>query len=147
VRGLAQRSATAAKEIKALIDTSIQKVAAGTTLTNSAGVTMDQVIESVCRVSQVMGEISNSTREQSSGIGQVNEAVIKIDDITQQNAALVEQAAAAAGNLAQQARCVSQAMAVFKLQQLPGGLRGARPVGGQPSRPPVSSKPQLRLPA
>ncbi|MYN38178.1 PAS domain-containing protein [Duganella sp. FT109W] len=147
VRGLAQRSATAAKEIKELIDTSIQKVQAGTTLTNNAGVTMNQVIESVCRVSQVMGEISNSTREQSSGIGQVNEAVIKIDDITQQNAALVEQAAAAAGNLAQQARCVSQAMAVFKLQQLPGGARGARPVGGQPSRPQVNSKPQLRLPA
>ncbi|QJD90759.1 PAS domain-containing protein [Duganella dendranthematis] len=146
VRGLAQRSATAAKEIKELIDTSIQKVAAGTTLTNNAGVTMDQVIESVCRVSQVMGEISNSTREQSSGIGQVNEAVIKIDDITQQNAALVEQAAAAAGNLAQQARCVSQAMAVFKLQQLPGA-RLVRPVGGQPSRPQVTGKSQLRLPA
>jgi aerotaxis receptor len=145
VRGLAQRSATAAKEIKELIDTSIQKVAAGTTLTNNAGVTMNEVIESVCRVSKVMGEISNSTREQSSGIGQVNEAVIKIDDITQQNAALVEEAAAAAGNLAQQARCVSQAMAVFKLQQLPGGARSARPVGGQPSRPPVSSKPRLQL--
>jgi aerotaxis receptor len=145
VRGLAQRSATAAKEIKELIDTSIQKVAAGTTLTNNAGVTMNEVIESVCRVSKVMGEISNSTREQSSGIGQVNEAVIKIDDITQQNAALVEQAAAAAGNLAQQARCVSQAMAVFKLQQLPGGARSARPVGGQPSQPPVSSKPRLQL--
>jgi len=116
VRGLAQRSATAAKEIKALIDTSIEKVQAGTSLTNSAGRTMNEVIESVCRVSEVMGEISNSTREQSNGIGQVNQAVILIDDITQQNAALVEQAAAAAGNLAQQTRCVSQAMAVFKLQ-------------------------------
>ena len=116
VRGLAQRSATAAKEIKALIDMSISKVQAGTVLTNSAGVTMGEVIESVSKVSQVMGEISNSTREQSTGIGQVNQAVIQIDDITQQNAALVEQAAAAAGNLAQQTRCVSQAMAVFKLQ-------------------------------
>jgi aerotaxis receptor len=76
-------------------------------------------------VSKVMGEISNSTREQSSGIGQVNQAVIKIDDITQQNAALVEQAAAAAGNLAQQTRCVSQAMAVFKLQRrAPAARRG-----------------------
>ncbi len=146
VRGLAQRSATAAKEIKELIDTSIQKVQAGTTLTNNAGVTMSEVIESVSRVSRVMGEISNSTREQSSGIGQVNEAVIKIDDITQQNAALVEEAAAAAGNLAQQTRCVSQAMAVFKLQG-PGHARPDRPVGGAPSQPPVSSKPRLQLQA
>nr|WP_315256478.1 methyl-accepting chemotaxis protein [uncultured Duganella sp.] len=145
VRGLAQRSATAAKEIKALIDTSIQKVQAGTTLTNSAGVTMNEVIESVCRVSKVMSEISDSTREQSTGIGQVNEAVIKIDDITQQNAALVEEAAAAAGNLAVQARCVSQAIAVFKLQQNASSAQRARPVGGQPSRPPVSNKPQLQL--
>ncbi|WP_432381001.1 methyl-accepting chemotaxis protein [Duganella sp. P38] len=144
VRGLAQRSATAAKEIKELIDTSIQKVQAGTTLTNSAGVTMNEVIESVSRVSRVMGEISDSTREQSTGIGQVNEAVIKIDDITQQNAALVEEAAAAAGNLAQQARWVCQAIAVFKLQQSHSAQR-ARPVGGQPSRPPVSSKQQLQL--
>ncbi len=137
VRGLAQRSATAAKEIKALIDTSIEKVQAGTSLTTSAGQTMNEVIESVARVSQVMGEISNSTREQSDGIGQVNQAVIKIDDITQQNAALVEQAAAAAGNLAQQTRCVSQAIAVFKLQH----------GGAAPKRPLVvaSNKPRLQL--
>ncbi|MRW91108.1 PAS domain-containing protein [Duganella sp. FT80W] len=147
VRGLAQRSATAAKEIKELIDNSIQKVQAGTALTNSAGVTMDQVIESVCRVSQVMGEISNSTREQSSGIGQVNEAVIKIDDITQQNAALVEQAAAAAGNLAQQARCVSQAMAVFKLQHAGGGGVALAPKRRPPAAAPraPASKPSLQL--
>jgi aerotaxis receptor len=146
VRGLAQRSATAAKEIKELIDTSIQKVQAGTTLTNSAGVTMNEVIESVCRVSKVMGEISDSTREQSTGIGQVNEAVIKIDDITQQNAALVEEAAAAAGNLAVQARFVCQAISVFKLQQnANAAARRTRPVGGQPSRPPVDSKPRLQL--
>ncbi|WP_343730504.1 methyl-accepting chemotaxis protein [Duganella sp.] len=137
VRGLAQRSATAAKEIKALIDTSIEKVQAGTSLTNSAGQTMSEVIESVARVSRVMGEISNSTREQSDGIGQVNQAVIRIDDITQQNAALVEQAAAAAGNLAQQTRCVSQAIAVFKLQQ--GGAAPRRPAL------PANDKPRLQL--
>jgi len=119
VRGLAQRSATAAKEIKTLIDMSISKVQADTALTNSAGVTMGQVIESVSKVSRVMGEISHSTREQSNGIGQVNQAVIQIDDITQQNAALVEQAAAAAGNLADQTRYVSQAIAIFKLQHSP----------------------------
>ncbi|WP_373989941.1 methyl-accepting chemotaxis protein [Duganella sp. BuS-21] len=140
VRGLAQRSATAAKEIKALIDTSILKVQAGTTLTNSAGLTMTEVIDSVSRVSKVMGEISNSTREQSDGIGQVNQAVIKIDDITQQNAALVEQAAAAAGNLAQQARCVSQAMAVFKLQQVAGAG-----VKRQPAQVKAANKARLQL--
>ncbi|HWW68354.1 MAG TPA: methyl-accepting chemotaxis protein, partial [Duganella sp.] len=142
VRGLAQRSATAAKEIKTLIDISISKVRAGTVLTNSAGVTMGEVIESVDKVSQVMGEISNSTREQSTGIGQVNEAVIQIDDITQQNAALVEQAAAAAGNLAQQTRCVSQAMAVFKLQD---AKRSARPPSAAAPKPPEKSS--LRLAA
>ena len=148
VRNLAQRSATAAKEIKTLIDQSIQKVQAGTALTNSAGVTMSKVIESVDRVSRVMEEISNSTREQSDGLNQVNQAVIQIDDITQQNAALVEQAAAAAGNLAQQTRCVSQAMAVFKLQ---GGLAQrpavlARPVAMAPApAPKLASKPKLKL--
>jgi aerotaxis receptor len=140
VRSLAQRSATAAKEIKVLIDLSIQKVQAGTVLTNSAGVTMNQVIESVDRVSRVMEEISNSTREQSDGINQVNQAVIQIDDITQQNAALVEQAAAAAGNLAQQTRCVSQAMAVFKLQ---GGV-AVRRAAVAPA-PLAAAKPRVRL--
>ncbi|MYN18741.1 PAS domain-containing protein [Rugamonas sp. FT107W] len=137
VRNLAQRSATAAKDIKILIDQSIEKVQAGAALTSSAGVTMNQVIESVDRVSRVVEEISNATREQSDGIVQVNQAVIQIDDITQQNAALVEQAAAAAGNLAQQTRCVSQAMAVFKLR---GGQVVRRPVAA-PARP----KPKLKL--
>jgi aerotaxis receptor len=136
VRALAQRSATAAKEIKTLIDMSISKVQAGTVLSNSAGVTMGEVIESVGKVSQVMGEISNSTREQSDGIGQVNQAVIQIDDITQRNAALVEEAAAAAGNLAQQTRCVAQAMAVFK-------LHNARRAASAPARPPARARPKL----
>ena len=115
VRALAQRSAAAAKEIKELISASMEKVQAGAVLTNSAGVTMNEVIAAVSRVTQVMDEISNATQEQSDGIGQVNLAVIQIDDITQRNAALVEEAAAAAGNLALQTRCVSQAIAVFKL--------------------------------
>jgi aerotaxis receptor len=138
VRNLAQRSASAAKEIKSLIDDSLQKVQAGTALTNTAGQTMGEVIESVRRVSQVMSEISDSTREQSTGIGQVNQAVIQIDDLTQQNAALVEQAAAAAGNLAEQTRCVSQAMAVFKLK---GDSHAA------PERAPSAGKPHLQLAA
>jgi aerotaxis receptor len=127
VRNLAQRSATAAKEIKTLIDASILKVRAGAELTSSAGLTMSQLMESVGQVSRVMEEISNATREQSAGIVQVNQAVVQIDDITQQNAALVEQAAAAAGNLAQQTRCVSQAMAVFKLRQVAAAPRSAPP--------------------
>ncbi|MYN46373.1 PAS domain S-box protein [Pseudoduganella sp. FT93W] len=122
VRALAQRSAGAAKEIKELINASMEKVQAGTQLTSNAGTTMHQVIEAVSRVTQVMDEISNATQEQSDGIGQVNLAVIQIDDITQRNAALVEEAAAAAGNLAMQTRCVSQAIAVFKLNE----VRGAR---------------------
>jgi aerotaxis receptor len=142
VRNLAQRSATAAKEIKVLIDVSIERVKAGAVLTDSAGVTMTELIASVGRVSQVMEDISHATREQSAGIGQVNQAVIQIDSITQQNAALVEEAAAAAGNLAQQTRCVSQAMAVFKLQ---GGL-AQKYVPAAPSRPGVRvAKPRLKL--
>jgi aerotaxis receptor len=117
VRALAQRSATAAKEIKELIDQSIDRVATGSQLTSSAGTIMAEVISSVARVKAVMNEISHTASEQSLGIGQVNQAVASIDDITQQNAALVEQAAAAAGNLAQQTQCVAQALAVFKLQQ------------------------------
>jgi aerotaxis receptor len=116
VRALAQRSAGAAKEIKALIDNSIDKVNAGTELTGNAGRIMADVIASVDQVKQVMREISETTKEQSLGIDQVNQAVASIDDITQQNAALVEQAAAAAGSLAQQTRCVAQAIAVFKVE-------------------------------
>ncbi|GGY51411.1 methyl-accepting chemotaxis protein [Pseudoduganella albidiflava] len=124
VRALAQRSAAAAKEIKTLIDQSIDKVDAGTQLTGSAGTIMAEVIASVAQVKQVMNEISNTATEQSLGIGQVNEAVASIDDITQQNAALVEQAAAAAGELVEQTRCVAQAIAVFKVQA--GGAAGTR---------------------
>ena len=118
VRNLAHRSATAAREIKQLIDVSIAKVDAGARLTGNAGATMEQVIESVRRVSAVMDEIHTATQEQSRGIGQVNQAVVQIDDITQQNAALVEQAAAAANSLVRQAAWVAQAMAVFKLQEI-----------------------------
>ena len=118
VRSLAQRSATAAKEVKQLIDSSIAKVDAGARLTNNAGATMSEVIESVGRVTRVMDEIHNATQEQSRGIGQVNQAVVHIDDITQQNAALVEQAAAAASSLARQAEWVAQAIAVFKLKEI-----------------------------
>ena len=142
VRNLAHRSASAAKEVKQLIDLSIEKVNAGTVLTGSAGATMSEVIRSVSRVSSVMDEISTATREQGNGIVQVNQAVIQIDDITQQNAALVEQAAAAAASLAQQTECVAQAMAVFKLRELaalpmPPDLERGRPPGGRPASAPA----------
>lgn len=115
VRALAQRSAQAAKEIQSLIDLSLEKVNAGTQLTNSAGSTMSDVIYSVQKVTHVMDEIANSTREQVQGIQEVNQAVVSIDDITQRNAALVEEAAAATGSLAEQSRSICQEMAVFHL--------------------------------
>jgi aerotaxis receptor len=118
VRNLAHRSASAAREIKQLIDVSIEKVDAGARLTGNAGASMEQVIQSVSRVTAAMDEIHTATQQQSRGIGQVNQAVVHIDDITQQNAALVEQAAAAANSLVRQAAWVAQAMAVFKLQEI-----------------------------
>ena len=119
VRSLAQRSATAAKEVKHLIDHSIATVNAGSVLTSNAGATMTEVIASVARVTEMMDEISSTTREQNQGIGQVNQAVIHMDGITQQNAALVEQAAAAATNLAQRTDSVAQSISIFKLKASP----------------------------
>ena len=131
VRSLAQRSATAAKEVKNLIDHSIATVNAGSVLTSNAGATMTEVIASVARVTEVMDEISSTTREQNQGIGQVNQAVIHMDGITQQNAALVEQAAAAATNLAQRTNSVAQSIGIFKLKASP--KRKAAGVGRSPS--------------
>jgi len=119
VRSLAQRSATAAREIKQLIDTSVEKVDSGTVLANDAGNTMQEIIRSVQQVNGIMGEISQASREQSMGIGQVNQAVTQMDDVTQQNAALVEQAAAATTSLQQQALTLMDALSVFKLNNAP----------------------------
>ncbi|KQN79179.1 chemotaxis protein [Duganella sp. Leaf61] len=117
VRNLAQRSAAAAKEIKELIDDSVGKVAAGTRLVDEAGSTMDDVVSSVRRVTEIMSEITVATAEQSEGIAQVNQAVVQMDGVTQQNAALVEQAAAAAESLQEQAANLAQAVSVFKLDR------------------------------
>jgi len=117
VRNLAQRSATAAKEIKQLIDVSVEKINAGTELAEHAGVTMREIIESVQGVSSIMSEIASASREQSSGIAQVNVAVTQMDEVTQQNAALVEQATAAAGSLQDQTVKMVQALTVFKLDR------------------------------
>ena len=115
VRSLAGRSAAAAKEIKMLIDTSLNKVDAGTVLTEQAGIAMQQVIQSTARVTTIMAEMADATREQSLGIAQVGQAVSLLDTVTQQNAALVEEAAAAAGNLAEQTDRLTNAIAIFKL--------------------------------
>ena len=115
VRDLAQRSAAAATQIRELIANSVEKVQAGTVLANDAGRTMQEIIESVTRVTGIMGEISSASAEQSSGISQVNDAVMQMDDVTQQNAALVQQAAAATDGLDRQATRLMQAFMVFKL--------------------------------
>jgi len=115
VRNLAQRSAGAAKEIKMLIDDSVEKVGAGTKLVGQAGVTMDEVVASVRRVTDIMSEIANASQEQSAGIEQVNVSIIEMDSMTQQNAALVEEAAAAAQSLQDQASELSRVVSIFKL--------------------------------
>jgi len=113
VRSLAQRSATAAREIKQLILASGEKVESGTRLVHDAGAAMNEIQSSVQRVSDIIGEITTASSEQSSGISQVNQAVTNLDQMTQQNAALVEQSAAAAASLKDQAQRLTQAMAVF----------------------------------
>lgn len=116
VRNLAQRSASAAKEIKTLINDSVEKVDLGTRLVDQAGITMNEVVESVRRVSDIISEITAAGAEQSSGIDQINTAIIQMDQVTQQNAALVEEAAAAAGALQEQAANLSRIVGVFKLE-------------------------------
>jgi methyl-accepting chemotaxis protein len=115
VRNLAQRSAAAAKEIKELIDNSVMQVNAGTSLVQQAGTTMGEVVTSVRRVTDIMGEITSASREQSVGIDEVNQAIGQMDQVTQQNAALVEQAAAAAASMQEQAAQLAQVAASFKL--------------------------------
>ncbi|WDI95492.1 methyl-accepting chemotaxis protein [Xanthomonas campestris] len=114
VRTLAQRSSGAAKEIKDLIDDSVQRVAEGSALVHTAGKTMGEVVASVQRVTDIMGEISAASQEQSAGIEQVNQTITQMDETTQQNAALVEEATAAARSLEEQAVQLTEAVAVFK---------------------------------
>ncbi|MES2025909.1 MAG: methyl-accepting chemotaxis protein [Pseudomonadota bacterium] len=121
VRSLAQRSASAAKEIKTLIDASVEKVDAGNRLVSDAMATMDDIVSSVKRVTGIMNEITVASREQSSGIDQVNLAISQMDEVTQQNAALVEEAAAAAASLEEQTVHLAQSISVFR-----AGRREAR---------------------
>jgi methyl-accepting chemotaxis protein len=115
VRSLAGRSADAAKEIKSLITASVERVEQGTVMVDRAGTTMLEVVTSIKRVTDIMGEISTASDEQSAGVAQIGEAVSQMDQTTQQNAALVEESAAAAESLNGQAQHLVQAVAVFKL--------------------------------
>jgi len=115
VRSLAQRSADAAREIKSLISASVKRVEHGTALVDRAGMTMTEIVTSIARVTDIMGEISAASTEQSTGVGQISEAIAQMDQATQQNAALVEESAAAAESLSDQARQLVQVVAVFKL--------------------------------
>jgi len=131
VRSLAQRSAGAAKEIKELITNSVGKVDNGSRLVNQAGTTMDEIVRSVGRVTEIMGEISSASAEQSSGIEQIHQAISHMDQATQQNAALVEEAASAAYSLQDSASSLAARVSIFKL--------------GQPVPPPQAMPERLRL--
>ncbi|MDR7007451.1 methyl-accepting chemotaxis protein [Paraburkholderia strydomiana] len=116
VRNLAQRSSSAAKEIKDLISTSVQKIQDGSSLADKAGMTMAEVTQAVARVTDIMGEIAAASAEQSRGIEQVNQAITQMDEVTQQNAALVEEAAAASKSLEDQGRQLNQSVSFFRLE-------------------------------
>ncbi|MGJ8620992.1 MAG: methyl-accepting chemotaxis protein [Methylophilaceae bacterium] len=134
VRNLAQRSASAAKEIKELITDSVNKTSEGTKLVEDAGQTMQEIVESVQRVTDIMGEISAASTEQSTGIDQVNTSITSMDEVTQQNAALVEEAAAAAESLVEQATSLMETVSGFKLK---GMQRQERRVSNSPMRAPA----------
>ncbi|MGU2162930.1 methyl-accepting chemotaxis protein [Pseudomonas aeruginosa] len=137
VRTLAQRSAAAAKEIKTLISDSVDKVENGNTLVAQAGQTMSDIVVAIRRVTDIMSEIAAASAEQSTGIEEVNSAVSQMDDMTQQNAALVEEAAAAAEAMQEQAGLLNQSVAVFRLDTPPSvvQLASARPSAPRPSAP------------
>jgi methyl-accepting chemotaxis protein len=148
VRSLAGRSADAAKEIKSLINASVERVEQGSALVDQAGATMTEVVGSIRRVTDIMGEISAASNEQSLGVSQIGEAVTQMDQVTQQNAALVEEMAAAASSLKSQAQDLVQTVSVFKL----GGhaahhvARAAAPAGYSRPAPPRATLPRPAVP-
>ena len=143
VRSLAGRSAEAAKEIKQLISASVERVEQGSAMADQAGETMTEVVQSIRRVTDLMGEINAASSEQASGVAQVGEAVTQMDQATQQNAALVEEMAAAAGSLSSQAQELVQAVAVFKLD---ASQSGASAYSTPTARPAPNAAP-VRIPA
>ena len=149
VRNLAQRSAAAAKEIKSLIDDSVEKVAVGSRLVGQAGTTMAEIVSSVKLVTDIMGEVTAASQEQSAGIEQVNQAITQMDEVTQQNAALVEEAAGAAAALEDQASNLMRVVSVFKVNGMQAAAAPTavqlRTVRTTPT-PALSSKPQSAKP-
>jgi methyl-accepting chemotaxis protein len=141
VRNLAQRSAGAAKEIKALIGDSVAKVDDGAKLVDEAGSTMQEIVTSVKRVTDIMAEISLASQEQSAGIEQVNQAIGQMDEATQQNAALVGQAGASAAALQEEAENLARLVSIFKLEGAPAAARGVvHAMAGVPARAPAPRK-------
>jgi methyl-accepting chemotaxis protein len=138
VRSLAGRSAEAAKEIKNLINASVERVEVGTDLVDKAGVTMTEVVSSIRRVTDIMGEISAASEEQASGVAEVGTAISQMDQATQQNSALVEEMAAAAGGLKQQSSELVESVAVFKLEA--GDQVSLRTAVAQPPYPHATSR-------
>ncbi|UQA72415.1 cache domain-containing protein [Stenotrophomonas maltophilia] len=142
VRTLAQRSAAAAKEIKGLIDDSVGKVAEGSSLVHQAGSTMGEIVASVQRVTDIMAEISAASQEQSAGIEQVNQTVVQMDETTQQNAALVEEATAAARAMEDQAAQLADAVAIFRLDNQVSAAVKAVAARVEPARVTTVARPQ-----
>ena len=149
VRNLAQRSAAAAKEIKSLIGDSTHAVEAGSKLVGEAGSTMQEIVESVRRVTDIMGEITAASAEQTAGIEQINEAVTQMDQVTQQNAALVEEAAAASASMQEQAGMLASAVSVFRIETRDLDLQAAVPAAAaaplpRPASPRAPAKAVVR---
>jgi methyl-accepting chemotaxis protein len=132
VRNLAQRSAAAAKEIKGLIGDSTEAVQAGSKLVGEAGATMQEIVDSVRRVTDIMSEITSASAEQTAGIEQINEAIVQMDQVTQQNAALVEQAAAASASMQEEAANLTRAVSVFQVDGTAPAAAPAAPVAAAP---------------
>ncbi len=154
VRSLASRSAEAAKEIKNLINASVERIEAGSQLVDQAGTSMNDIVAQVKRVADLIGEISTSALEQTSGIDQVNQAIVQLDNVTQQNAALVEQAAAAADSLNHQAARMVEVVSVFKLDGRGQAaatspaprLAPSKPTAAQPKKPAPAPAPAAATP-
>jgi methyl-accepting chemotaxis protein len=150
VRALAQRSGAAAKEIKDLIDASTQRVADGATLAGQAGQTMCDIVDSIGRVTGIMNEIVESSREQASGIGQVNQAIVQMDGVTQQNAALVEESAAATREMHEQARALAALVEAFRVRTTSQPAPAPKPAlpparrAGPAATPAPAAKPAAR---
>ena len=152
VRNLAQRSAAAAKEIKTLIGDSVDRVEEGSQQVAQAGKTMDEIVDSVKRVTDIMAEITSASQEQNQGIEQINQAITQMDQVTQQNAALVEEAAAAAASLQEQAAGLSQVVSVFTLEGEQAQQVAQRGTTGHPPQPasqyrqPPAARPGIAAP-